>query len=79
VVDAVDSTASHPDDPSIAHADVERASVRAENAGRLHPFLDLATRVLVDANGPVITLRVRGPGAPRIGDPVGHRRKFLSA
>ena len=47
VVDAVNGAPAHADDSSFAHSDVQRAAVRAEDAGRLYPTLRLFGRALV--------------------------------
>ena len=61
VIDAIDAAAADADDPAVADADVERAPVRAQDAGRLHPALDGPLHVLVDPHRPVAAPWIRRP------------------
>lgn len=64
VVNAIDRAAADADDSAAVYSDVEPASVRAEDAGRLHPMCRLFDRALVDALRP--TFEIRRPFAPDV-------------
>jgi hypothetical protein len=73
MIDPLLSAAAHPDDAAVAHCYVEAAAVRTENAGRLHPPLDLVLADLelrVNPNRPRLLWPKGSPVTPDIPDPV---------
>src|SRR5262249_28138294 len=71
---AVVTAAADADDPAALDADVEPASVGAEDAARLDPPLGLRDRTLVQADRPSPLADVGGPGTPDVLDAVARRR-----
>ena len=70
VVDAVDLPAADTNDLAAGDADVQGATVRAEDAGRLYPALGRLHRVLIDPDGPVPAAAERGSFAPDVANSV---------
>jgi hypothetical protein len=82
MIDAIDSATSHTGDSAVLDRDVQRASVRAEHAGRLDPSIDVfagqaASEILIDPRRPSCASGERGPDAPWFGNAVGHMRPPL--
>ena len=72
MIDPVDGAPADSDDPAAGYRDVDRAAVRAEHAGRLHPALDFGFRddqVLIDALGPGLPGRERRALSPDLLEP----------
>ena len=77
MVDSVDAAPAHTDHASIGHSDIERASVRAKNAGRLDPAINVGLggafgQHLVHALGPRASARERCSLAPNVRDSIRH-------
>ena len=71
-IDPIDPASANADDPAVADTDVERATVRAEDAGRLNPALDYAVDSFIHPDRPIPAPRIRSPYTPRVGDPAAH-------
>jgi hypothetical protein len=71
-IDPIDPASANADDPAVADTDVERAAVRAEDAGRLNPALDYAVDSFIHTDRPIPAPRIRSPYTPRVGDPAAH-------
>ena len=64
------------DDAITGNADIKRTAVRAEHAGRLHPFLRCGNHAAVGPLGPLALPRVRHARTPNVLDAVASLRRW---